>query len=191
MRSNKWTIYCYKSISWQYIIKIFNDWYSFLRFRDLLKSNFWSRRKPKYFWETLRSTGTWLKKTWGWNRVTVFREKITSWACLVRSWLNIIFHWYAHSEILFKSVSISSVETCHLQLKTFIYQTFMLNPIKSFLHIQIFETRFQRWEVIKRIINFVHYRQKLIYTWISFPESWLIGTEKTVSLNKFIEQIKI
>ena len=111
MRSNKWTIYCYKSISWQYIIKIFNDWYSFLRFRDLLKSNFWSRRKPKYFWETLRSTGTWLKKTWGWNRVTVFREKITSWACLVRSWLNIIFHWYAHSEILFKSVSISSVET--------------------------------------------------------------------------------
>ena len=41
----------------------------------LLKSNFWSRCKHKCFWETLRSTGTSLKKTLGWKSFTVFREK--------------------------------------------------------------------------------------------------------------------
>ena len=51
------------------------------------------------------------KKTWGWKGFIVFREKITSWACLLRSALNIILHWYPHFEILFKSLLISSVET--------------------------------------------------------------------------------
>ena len=78
---------------------------------NLLKSNFWCRCKPKCFWETLRYTGTSLKKTWGWKGFTVFREKITSWACLVRLGLNTIFHWYAHFEFLFKSLLISTVET--------------------------------------------------------------------------------
>ena len=77
----------------------------------LQKSNFWSRCKPKCFWETLRSTGTSLKKTWEWKDFSVFREKTTSWACLVRSGFNIIFYWYSHSDILFKSLLISSLET--------------------------------------------------------------------------------
>ena len=116
MQSKKWFTYCWKYISWQYIIKFFNDWYSFLCFRDFFvnvftKSNFWY--KSKCFRETLYSTGTSLKKTWGWKGFTVFREKI-SWACLVRSGLNIIFHWYVHSEILFNLLLISSVETLML-----------------------------------------------------------------------------
>ena len=55
--------------------------------------------------------GTSLMETWGWKGFTVFWEKVTSWACLVRSGLNIIFYWYAHSEILFESSLTSSVET--------------------------------------------------------------------------------
>ena len=45
-----------------------------------------------------------IKENWWswWKGFTVFWEKITSWACLVRSGLNIIFHSYVHSEILFK-----------------------------------------------------------------------------------------
>ena len=77
----------------------------------LPKSSFWSRCKPKCFWETLRSTGTSLKKTWGLKGFPVFRENITSWASLVISGLNIIFHWYAHFEIFFKSLLIYSGET--------------------------------------------------------------------------------
>ena len=78
----------------------------------LLKSNFRSRCKLKCFWETLRSTGTSSKTIWEWKSFTVFffQKKKNYWACLVRSG-NIIFHWYAHSEILFKSLLISSVET--------------------------------------------------------------------------------
>ena len=41
---------------------------------------------------------------------TVFQEKINRWVCLVISELNVVFHWYALSEILFKSLLISSVE---------------------------------------------------------------------------------
>ena len=76
----------------------------------LLKLNFWSSCKPKYSWETLHSTGTSLKKTWGWKGFIFFRENMASWACLVILGLNIIFHWYSHSEIFFKSLSIFSVE---------------------------------------------------------------------------------
>ena len=100
----------------QYIIKFFNNWYSFCALDIfslwcLLKSNFWYRCKHKCFWKTLHSTETSFKKTWGWKGFIVFQEKITSWVFLVRSGLNIFFHWYVYSEILFKSLLISSVET--------------------------------------------------------------------------------
>ena len=81
---------------------------------SLLKFSFWSRYKPKCFWEILHSTGTSLKKTWGLKGFTVFREKISYWACLVILELNIIFYWYAHFKILFKSFLISLVETLML-----------------------------------------------------------------------------
>ena len=61
---------------------------------------------------------------------------------------------------------------------------------KSFWHIQKFGTLFKRSKFVKRFVKFMHCRQKLIDTWISFPESRLTKTERTVFFHKFIEWIK-
>ena len=156
------------------------------------------------------------------KRFTVFPEKITSWACLLRSGLNVIFHLYVYSEILFKSLFAEKADVSSnvLSAKYFMFNIKLLgrsfmcikkvmdlkqpalvssqseylplsktlwyllsrklwksvskllrlsetpivsnlyikpscqaNPVKSFRHIQ----------------KFVHYKPKLIYTWISFP----------------------
>ena len=52
-----------------------------------------------------------IKKNLGMKRLQCFPRKTTSWACLIRSRLNIIVHWYAQSEILLQLLSISSEET--------------------------------------------------------------------------------
>ena len=44
-----------------------------------------------------------LKITGGWASLAL-REKTTSWACLETSGLKDIFHWYAHFDILSKSL---------------------------------------------------------------------------------------
>ena len=96
--------------------------------------------------------------------------------------------WYLLSRKLTKSVS--------KLLETPIVFNLYIKPScqtlsKAFDIFKKFGARFQRWKVIERFVNFVHYRQKLIYIWISFPEPWLIGTEQTVFFDKFIERINL
>ena len=50
------------------------------------------------------STGTLLKRTGGWASFWLLQEKAISWACLETSGLKDIFQWYAHFDILSKSL---------------------------------------------------------------------------------------
>ena len=49
-------------------------------------------------------TGALMKRTAGWASVWLLQEKTTSWACLELLRLKDIFHWYAHFDILSKSL---------------------------------------------------------------------------------------
>ena len=64
---------------------------------------------PKCFcddaWETLLL----LKRKEGWQTFFSFLEKITSWACLLRSGLKLIFHWKVQCFILESSLLSSKV----------------------------------------------------------------------------------
>ena len=68
----------------------------------------------------------------------------------------------------------------------------MPNPVKRFWHIQKFGARFQTGKVIERFKHFLHYRQKSIYTWISFPlnPDWL-EQNKLFSLTNIQGKLKI
>ena len=57
-------------------------------------------------WETLLLL---LKHKGGWQTVFSFLKKITSWACLLRSRLKLIFHWQAHCFTLARSLLSSEV----------------------------------------------------------------------------------
>ena len=59
---------------------------------------------PKCFCDDARTTLLLLKRKGGWQNFSSFLEKITFWACLLRSGLKLIFHWQAHCFILEKSL---------------------------------------------------------------------------------------
>ena len=65
--------------------------------------NFSSKYSPKCFWQVLCTMDELLKFNLGWHILWVLREKTISCASLDQSGLKAIFHWNAHSEILFKS----------------------------------------------------------------------------------------
>ena len=69
-----------------------------------LKLSFSSRQIPKCFWKLGQVTGILLKEILRWDDLVIFLEKITSWACLFKSGLNYIFHWWTHSAIFCKSL---------------------------------------------------------------------------------------
>ena len=83
------------------------------------------------------------------------------------------------------SIIQKTLKKCKLLETTFVFnlyiKTFMPNPIKSFWHIQEFGAYFQRWKVIEKFVNLVHYRQKLIYTWISFLNPYWLEQNKPFS----------
>ena len=61
--------------------------------------------KPKYFCDETCWTGLLSKKTGGFTTFLTLQIKVTSYACLNRSGLKLLFHWKAHSFILSKSSS--------------------------------------------------------------------------------------
>ena len=63
-----------------------------------------SRVSPRCFWFKLILISELLKKSGGCVVTFFFMEKIISCACLVRSGLNDIFHWYAQSCIFNRSL---------------------------------------------------------------------------------------
>ena len=73
-----------------------------------LSDNFLSRVSSRYFWFDLSLTSEFLKKSSEYVALFIFLEKIASCACLIRSGLNYIFHWYAQSHIF--NISLLSVE---------------------------------------------------------------------------------
>ena len=54
-----------------------------------------SKYKPKCLWQGVCAIGELLKVTTGWSILEAFCENIISWACLDKSGLKDIFHWYA------------------------------------------------------------------------------------------------
>ena len=68
------------------------------------KFNFSSKWIHKCFWMEHLLPGTLLKRTGGWGSLWLLREKTTSWACLEKSGLKDVFHWYAHFDIFNKSL---------------------------------------------------------------------------------------
>ena len=79
-----------------------------LSFMCLLNDNLPSRVSPRCFWFELSLISELLKKIGGCVIAFFSLEKIISCACLVRSGLNDIFHWYAQS--CFFNRSLLSVE---------------------------------------------------------------------------------
>ena len=66
------------------------------------KFNFVSNVKPRCFWNKLFLNGILLNKRVGWSNFLIFLLNINSCACLLKSWLNIIFHWKAQLVIAFR-----------------------------------------------------------------------------------------
>ena len=58
---------------------------------------------PKCFWWGYFLMTLLLKATEGWELLFIFLEKISSFAYLLESGLNCIFHWKAHLPIFSKS----------------------------------------------------------------------------------------
>ena len=73
-------------------------------FRCKLKSNLVSNTIPRCLWVDDDLTKFWLKYDGGWLILLIFLLKITSWACLLGSGLNIIFHWKVQLLIFMKSL---------------------------------------------------------------------------------------
>ena len=65
-------------------------------FKCPLKFSLLSKIKPRCFWDSVWLTWELLKVRLGWTGLLSFLLKITSCACLVRSGLNMIFHWQAY-----------------------------------------------------------------------------------------------
>ena len=78
-------------------------------FKYSLKFSLLSKIKPRCFSHSVWVTWELLKVRLGWTGLLSFLLIITSCACLVRSGLNIIFHWYAHLLIFLRSLLSSSV----------------------------------------------------------------------------------
>ena len=58
---------------------------------------------PKCLWELTWDTTLLLKTSSGWILLFIFRINITSWVCLLRSGLKLIFHWKAKLLICLRS----------------------------------------------------------------------------------------
>ena len=74
------------------------------------KFNFMPKYSPKYFWQWIWWNGILLKAGSWCTDLTCFLENITSWACLLTSGLNDIFHLCAHSDIFCRSLFNTSAE---------------------------------------------------------------------------------
>ena len=59
---------------------------------------------PRCFCSCFKKTSDRLKYISGWADLSLFWEKITCMACLFLSGLNCIFHWYAHWDIISRSL---------------------------------------------------------------------------------------
>ena len=132
-------------------LEVFSSVYTFLKF------NFWSICKLKCFREALRSTGTSLRETEGWKGFTIFREKITSWVCLVMWGLNIIFHWCAHPEVLFR---------CKLKClrETLRSAGSLLREIEGWKGFTIFQEKRTSWACL--VVSGLN----IIFHWSAHPE---------------------
>ena len=75
-----------------------------LSFMCSLNDNLLSRGSPRCFWFQLSLISELLRKSGGCALAFFFLEKIISCACLVRSGLNDIFHWYSQSCIFNRSL---------------------------------------------------------------------------------------
>ena len=74
------------------------------------KVNFESNKTPKCFWDLHDETLALLKTKGGCDTFFNFLLKMTSWACLLRSGLKLIFHWKTQSLIFFKLLFSSFAE---------------------------------------------------------------------------------
>ena len=73
-------------------------------FRWELKSNLVSNTIPRCLWVDDYLSKFWLKYNGEWSILLIFLLKITSWACLLGSGLNLIFLWKAQLLIFVKSL---------------------------------------------------------------------------------------
>ena len=73
-------------------------------FRCKLKSSLVSNTIPRCLWADDDLTKFWLKYNGGWSILLIFLLKMTSWACLLESGLNLIFHWKAQLLNFIKSL---------------------------------------------------------------------------------------
>ena len=75
-----------------------------------IKIKFTIKKHTQMFLVRTFFTGLPLKIISGWWGLFLFRENITSCACFKGSGLKLIFHWWAHASIFFKSLLISVAE---------------------------------------------------------------------------------
>ena len=73
-------------------------------FRYKLKSNLVSNTIQRCLWIDGDLTKFWLKYKGGWSILLIFLLKITSWACLLGSGLDLIFQWKVQLLIFIKSL---------------------------------------------------------------------------------------